>query len=114
MVTGTFAFSQAELDFIEEEALELYGVDTAAEATDDYKIHTLLKLKALERMWVETADAIDYQADGENFRNSQLSSAIEKMYKMAKKDALVYLPTGYQMTVTPFDEGYSPYRRGAL
>jgi hypothetical protein len=110
-VTGSFAFSQTELDFIESEALELYGVATAAEATDTYKIHTLLKFKALERMWIEVSDAIDHRTDGESFSNSQFAETIEKLYKIAKKDAIPYLPASYGITIQPFETGYSPYLR---
>lgn len=109
MTTGSFAFSQNELDFIEAEALELAGSDY-----DDYKIHTLLKFKALERMWLEVSDAIDYKADGEAFSNSHFAETIEKMYKMAKKDAVPFLPANYGMSLTPLDTGYSPYLRSEL
>lgn len=109
--TGSFAFSQDELDFVETEALELYGVDTAAEATDDYKMHTLLKLKALERMWIEVSDAIDHKTDGESFSNSQFAQMIEKLYKMAKKDAQPYLPANYSISIEPMETGFSPYLR---
>jgi hypothetical protein len=105
-VTGSFAFSQTELDFIESEALELAGSNY-----DDYKIHTLLKFKALERMWIEVSDAIDHRTDGESFSNSQFASTIEKLYKIAKKDAVPYLPASYGISVQPFEEGFSPYLR---
>jgi hypothetical protein len=105
-VTGSFAFSQTELDFIEAEALELAGSDY-----DDYKIHTLLKFKALERMWIEVSDAIDHKTDGESFSNSQFASTIEKLYKIAKKDAIPYLPASYGISIQPFETGYSPYLR---
>lgn len=111
IVTGSFSFSQDELDFIETEALELYGVDTAAEVTDDYKMHTLLKLKALERMWIEVSDAIDHKTDGESFSNSQFANTIEKLYKQAKKDAQPFLPASYAISIKPVEQGYSPYLR---
>ena len=111
IATGSFSFSQTELDFIETEALELYGVNSAAEATDDYKIHTLLKLKTLERMWIEVSDAIDHKTDGESFSNSQFASTIEKMYKTAKKDAQPYLPANYSVSIKPMETGFSPYMR---
>jgi hypothetical protein len=105
-VTGSFAFSQTELDFIESEALELAGSDY-----DDYKIHTLLKFKTLERMWIEVSDAIDHSTDGESFSNSQFAGTIEKLYKIAKKDAIPFLPANYGVVISPFDNGYSPYLR---
>lgn len=109
--TGSFSFSQTELDFIESEALELYGVATAAEVTDDYKIHTLLKFKTLERMWMETSDAINHTADGESYSNQGFADRVQKMYVMAKKDAIPYLPANYSISIQPMDTGLSPYLR---
>lgn len=107
--TGSFAFSQDELDFVEAEALELAGA-----TYDDYKLHTLLKFKALERMLIEVSDAIDARTDGESFSNSQFAATIKDLYKMAKKDAIPFLPSSYGISIQPFDTGLDPYLRSGL
>lgn len=108
-LSGTFGWGQSTLDFINEEALEAYGVDTEAEATDTIKAHALLRYKAVERMLVDAAGDIDYKADGESFSRSQLFEHLNKMQTKALAQAMPYLPEGQidQGRITYPDDPYS-------
>lgn len=78
--------------FIAQEALELYGLLTDEDdATDTAKYHALLRYKCLERFLMDTSADFDYQADGENFRRSQVFAQVQKMYEKARKEVSPYL-----------------------
>jgi hypothetical protein len=111
-LSGTLGWSQADLDFIVTETLEIYPADTEADATDDRKFHTLLKYKALERAMFDLAGDIDYRTDGESFNRSQAYAQVSKMYKLMYAQAFPYLPADEgQSEVDSLILSTSPYRR---
>lgn len=108
-LSGTLGWGAGQLDFIVTEALEAYGVDTEAEATDSKKAHALLRFKAVERILIDVSQDYDYKADGETFNRSQFFEHIEKMRSKAFVDAYPYLPQGEidQGRMTFVDDPYS-------
>jgi len=108
-MSGTLGWGMDTLNFIADEALELYGVATEAEADDVKKAHVLLRYKTMERILIDFSGDVNYRADGESFNLSDVPDRYMKMMAIAKAQALPYLPEGEitQGRVTYPDDPYS-------
>lgn len=109
-LSGTFGWGQETLDFILDEALTEYGVDTEAEATDTKKAHALLRFKTVERMLMDYAGDHDYKTDGESFSRNQVPERFREMWLSAKREAMPYLSTN-RITISALDTGFNPMKR---
>ena len=107
------SWTASTMSFIEQEAADLYGVANINDVTDTIKFNALLRFKAIERFLIEVTADYNYSADGESFSRSNVFTQAEKMYKIAIKDALPYLPEG-QIQIGSMDFGRNPYARSQV
>jgi hypothetical protein len=77
-------------DFVIQETLEQYGVDTEAEATDEVKLHALARVEIWKRVLVEVGHNYNFSADGGTYNRSQVFDMVTKNYELALKKALPY------------------------
>src|SRR5688572_22094073 len=107
-LSGTVGLGATQLQFIVDDALEAYGVDTEAEMTDTSKKNSLLRYFT----WVKVRDELlldpsNYSADGENFGFKP--ERLDKRVQDAFAKALPYLSGGEieQGRLTFPDDPYS-------
>lgn len=112
-LSGTVGWDINALQLAVNDAIELYGVDTEAEATDTKKLNPLLRYATARRILREASMDFDYSADGESYHRSQVSKQVaEFMMGDALVDALPYLDNGTN-EIESLDMGWSPYRRSS-
>lgn len=112
-LSGTVGWDINALQLAVDDAIELYGVDTEAEATDTKKLNPLLRYATARRILREASMDFDYSADDESFHRSQVSKQVaEFMVSDALVDALPYLDNGTN-EIESLDMGWSPYRRSS-
>lgn len=110
-LSGTVGWDETALQLAVDDAVDLYGVDTEAEATDTKKFKALLRYSAAKRIVREVAMDFDYSADGESFHRSQVPEQTAKyLLQDAMLDALPYLDNGTS-DIESIDMGWSPYKR---
>lgn len=112
-LSGTVGWDINALQLAVDDAVELYGVSTEAEATDTLKLNPLLRYATARRILREASMDFDYSADGESYHRSQVSKQVaEYMVADAIVDALPYLNNGTN-EIESLDMGWSPYRRSS-
>lgn len=112
-LSGTVGWDINALQLAVNDAIELYGVDTEAEATDTKKLNPLLRYATARRILREASMDFDYSADGESYHRSQVSKQVaEFLVSDALVDALPYLDNGTN-EIESLDMGWSPYRRSS-
>jgi hypothetical protein len=92
-LSGTVGLDGTQLQYIVDDAVEAYGVSDEADATDDLKLHALLRYYT----WLKVRDELlldpsSYSADGESFgfKPERLDAKVNE----ALAKALPYLPNG--------------------
>lgn len=109
-LSGTVGFGGTQLQLIVDDAIESYGVSAEADATDETKLHALLRYFTWVKVRNEFALDFDYKADGESFNRSQMVANLNKLVAEARRIAAPYLPET-QIQQSNLDMGYSPYLR---
>jgi len=109
-LSSDMAWDATKLGFIVAEALDLYGVDSESEATDNTKAHALLKVAAWQQYVIDTTGDFSYSADGESYQRNQAHENGMKMLSLVMREALQYLPDA-EIEIGNFDLGLNPYAR---
>jgi hypothetical protein len=110
-ITSNFAQVKSQLGWsdslqivaITDKALEWYGVETEAEATNAKKLHALADLAVWRQALNDVSLDYDFSADNASFSRSQQSKMIMDNYSQAMNDALVYLPN-YSILINASDD----------
>ena len=92
-----------EITAITEKTLEMYGVDTEAEATDSRKLHALADVAVWRQALNDVSLDYNFSADGASYSRSQQADMIRKNLDAAETAALVYLPN-YSILVSHSDD----------
>jgi hypothetical protein len=79
-------------------ALQLYGVDTEAEATDDTKLEALVDYAVWKQALADISLDYSFSADGNSYQRQQAVEAVRKNLMAAETKALAYLPE-YQIII---------------
>ena len=111
-LSGTVGFGGTQLQLIVDDAVEAYGVSTEADATDETKLHALLRYHTWVRVRNEFVLDFDYKADGESFSRSQAVKHLNDLVSEAYAKAASYLPEAGS-SQDYIDLGFSPYRRSS-
>jgi hypothetical protein len=113
-ISGSVGWDINAMQLVVDDAVELYGVSTEAEATDTSKLNPLLRYATARRILREASMDFDYSADGESYHRSQVSKQVaEYLVQDALVDALPYLDNGTN-EIESLDMGWSPYRRSRI
>lgn len=75
---------------ITDKTLEMYGVDTEAEATDATKLHALADVAVWRQALNDVSLDYNFSADGASYSRSQQAEMIRKNLNDAITDAVVY------------------------
>lgn len=110
-ITSNFAQVKSQLGWsdslqitaITEKALEWYGVDTEAEATNTKKLNALADVAVWRQALNDVSLDYNFSADGASYSRSQQADMIRKNLDTAESAALVYLPN-YSMLVSYSDD----------
>ena len=107
-LSGTIGLAATQLQFIVNDAVEAYGVETEVEMTDTAKRNALLRYFT----WVKVRDELildpsAYKTDGESFQFAQ--ERLDKRVQEAYRKASSYLSEGQieQGVLTFPDDPYS-------
>lgn len=92
-----------EITAITNKALEFYGVDTEAEATDAKKLHALADVAVWRQALADVSLDYSFSADGASYSRGQMSDHIRKNLDMAESGAIIYMPN-YSITVSASDD----------
>jgi len=92
-----------QISAITEKALEWYGVDTEAEATNTKKLHAIADLAVWRQALNDVSLDYDFNADNAGYKRSQQADMIRKNLEAAETDALVYLPN-YSILINASDD----------
>lgn len=92
-----------EITAITEKTLELYGVDTEAEATDTTKLHALADVAVWRQALNDVSLDYDFSADNARYNRSQQADMINKNLATAENAAIVYMPN-YAITYNATDD----------
>lgn len=92
-----------QIEAITEKALELYGVDTEAEATDNKKLHALVDVSVWRQALNDVSLDYNFSADGASYSRSQQSEMIKDALEQASVNAIVYMPY-YSIGVSASDD----------
>lgn len=79
-----------QLATITEKTLEMYGVDTEAEATDARKLHAIADVAVWRQALADVSLDYNFSADGASYSRSQQAEMIRKNLNDAITDAVVY------------------------
>jgi len=101
-------WDSTDYEFIVSETLELYGMDTEAQATDSKKLHALAKVITWKTVLREVTFNYDFSADGASFKRSQMYALAKQNLDEAMKDALEYLPA-YEILSGEMTTEHDPY-----
>jgi len=110
-ITANFAQVKSQLGWsdslqivaITDKALEWYGVDTEADATNTKKLHAIADLAVWRQALNDVSLDYDFSADNASYSRSQQSKLIMDNYNQAMNDALVYLPN-YSILINATDD----------
>jgi hypothetical protein len=91
------------------DTLNVYGVATVEEATDQAKLFALAKVQAWQKVASEVALDYDFKDDTATYNRSQMYKMATDMMVSARRDALQYAP-GYNMSLTRVTYNDDPYR----
>jgi hypothetical protein len=78
--------------------LQLYGVDTEAEATDDIKLEALVDYAVWKQALADISLDYAFSADGNSYQRQQAVEAVRKNLMAAETKALAYMPE-YQIII---------------
>lgn len=92
-----------QITAITDKTLELYGVDTEAEATDATKLHALADVAVWRHALNDVSLDYDFNADNAGYKRSQQADMIRENLQAAETAALVYLPN-YSIIVNYSDD----------
>lgn len=92
-----------QISAITEKTLEMYGVDTEAEATDSRKLHALADVAVWRQALHDVSLDYNFSADGASYSRSQQADMIRENLQAAETAALVYLPN-YSILVSHSDD----------
>lgn len=81
-----------EITAITDKTLEMYGVDTEAEATDSRKLHALADVAVWRQALADVSLDYNFSADGASYSRSQQADMIRKNFDAAFNAAIVYMP----------------------
>jgi hypothetical protein len=95
-------------DSIIEDTLELYGVDTEAEATNETKLHRLADYALWSQAKTDVTLDYDFSADGARYSRSQMFKMVDENLSEAFSNALPYLPD-LQVDTTTVTIDNDPY-----
>jgi hypothetical protein len=104
-VATSFDLETGFYTFLVSETLDLYGVDTEAEATDLSKLHKLGIYKLWERLLVKSSASFDFSVNGNSYKTSSLYDFCQKNLSMAYADAVGYLASN-TLEITQTKVGY--------
>lgn len=79
-----------EIAAITDKTLEMYGVDTEAEATDSRKLHALADVAVWRQALNDVSLDYNFSADGASYSRSQQAEMIRKNLNDAITDAVAY------------------------
>lgn len=79
-----------QISAITDKALEMYGVDTEAEATDSRKLHALADVAVWRQALADVSLDYNFSADGASYSRSQQADMIRANLKTAVEDAVAY------------------------
>ncbi len=79
-----------QISAITDKALEFYGVDTEAEATDLTKLHALADVAVWRQALNDVSLDYNFSADNASYSRSQQADMIRKNLESAVTDAIVY------------------------
>jgi hypothetical protein len=109
-VADTLGWSVADGDYDEivNEALIAYDVDDIADADDIAKLRALGRVAAWKAAMYDLAARYDFEADGGQYKRSQLHDMAQRNLMMAEDDALRYVDW-YTVTHTAvtYDDPYA-------
>jgi len=88
---------------ITDKALEWYGVDTEAEATNAKKIHSLTDVAVYRQALIDVGLDYNFSADGASYSRDQQTKNLRELYDTAVTEALVYLPN-YSILIKASDD----------
>lgn len=113
-ISGSVGWDINAMQLVVDDAVEMYGVLTEAEASNTTKLNPLLRYSAARRILREASMDFDYSADGESYHRSQVSKQVaEFLVADALVDALPHLDNGTN-EIESLDMGWSPYRRSQV
>lgn len=92
-----------QITAITDKALEWYGVDTEAEATNTKKLHALADVAVWRQALADVSLDYNFSADGASYSRSQQADMIRENLQAAETAALVYLPN-YSILVNHSDD----------
>lgn len=98
-----FMVELGSYDFVVEESLSAYGVDSEDLATNKTKLRSIGRFKLWSMILRELSFDYDFSADGVSSKRSQLFEHVQKMWLEAVNDAAQYLPE-YQINVCSYSK----------
>ena len=92
-----------QISAITDKALEFYGVDTEAEATDLTKLHALADVAVWRQALNDVSLDYNFSADNASYSRSQQADMIRRNLESAVTDAIVYMST-YAIGISSTDD----------
>jgi len=92
-----------QITTITDKAIEWYGVDTEAEATNAKKIHALVDVAVWRQVGNDIGLDYSFSADGASYSRNQAVENVQSKLDAAITEALVYMPN-YQIGVSHSDD----------